>query len=102
MDLSLPVWVGDVGPTVGTLIVIGLSLWRGWVIPGRTVDRLIEAREQVVAVQRERADEWRATAEMLRARAETVERQLGTLLPAVETHTALLRSIQEAAARRLP
>jgi hypothetical protein len=101
MDLSgLSVWVGDYGPTVGLVLMLGLMMARGWLVPGRTVDRLVEAERRVTAAERARADEWRGAHDALKVRAEVAEQTAGTLLTGFEAHGALLRSIQAEAMRR--
>lgn len=97
---GLPGWALDAGVAafIGLSLVIAVS--RGWLVPGRTVDRLEAKNETAVAAQRERADEWRAVAEAAQRRAEQADAQAATLMTELATQTALLRSIREWAARR--
>jgi hypothetical protein len=99
-DLTLPVWVGDVGPIAGLVLLIGIMIVRGWLTPKVTVNQLVERMQQVVEVHQMRADEWRATAEANQRRADQADQMSTQLLQTLETHGALLRSIQAEALRR--
>lgn len=97
---SLPGWALDAGAALGLGLMLVVAVARGWLVPGRTVNRLVEAERAAATVQRERADEWRGVAEANRLLAEQANAQLGAILPEMTTQTALLRSIREWAARR--
>jgi len=73
---------------------------RGWLVPGRTVDRLVKSADALVEVHKLRADEWKGIADVLRARAEAADAQAATLTTEMSTQTQLIRSIQTEAARR--
>lgn len=85
----------DVGPAAGVTLTIVFMILRGWLIPQRTFDTLVEAH-------RTRADEWKAVADERLARATAAEAQSATLALELSTQTQLLRSIKEEAARRRP
>ena len=97
---GLPGWVADAGAAafIGLMLVVAVA--RGWLVPGRTVDRLEAKSVEAVAAQRERADEWRGVAEANRLLAEQATAQAAALAAEIVTQTALLRSIKEWAARR--
>lgn len=101
MDLaSLPGWVADAGAAAFIGLSMAMAIMRGWLVPGRTVDRLIEAERAAAAAERARAEEWKAVAQAATAQAEMFGAQAGTLTTEMATQTALLRSIREWAARR--
>lgn len=101
MDLaSLPGWAADAGAAAFIGLSMAVAIMRGWLVPGRTVDRLIEAERAAAAAEKARADEWRTVAEAAARRAEQADAQAGTLTAELATQTALLRSIREWAARR--
>jgi hypothetical protein len=94
MDLEgLPPWVMDVGPAATVTLTIVLMILRGWLVPKRTLDSLVEVHKQ-------RADEWKGVAEQNVTRAAAAEAQASTLATELSTQTQLLRSIKEEAARR--
>lgn len=94
MDLAnLPGWVVDAGPAAGVGLLVVMAVMRGWLVPGSTVDRLVNA-------ERLRADEHKATAAAAEALAAQLAAQNATLIAQGETQTQLLRSIREWAARR--
>lgn len=94
MDFAnLPGWVADAGPAAGVGLLVVMAVMRGWLVPGSTVDKL-------VAAERLRADEHKATADAAKALLDQLAAQNGTLIAQGETQTALLRSIREWAARR--
>lgn len=100
-DLAgLPGWVADAGAAAFIGLTLVIAVARGWLVPGRTVDRMEQHWQAAVAAQRERADEWRGVAEAAQRRAEQADAQAGTLTAELATQTALLRSIREWAARR--
>lgn len=97
---ELPGWLADAGAAAFIGLSLVVAVYRGWLVPGRTVDRLIEAERTIAATERARADEWRAVAQAAAKRAEQADAQAGTLTAELTTQTALLRSIREWAARR--
>jgi hypothetical protein len=93
MDLaSLPAWVSDAGPAAGVCLLVVIFIMRGWLVPKATVTML-------VAAERTRADEHRATAQAAEQLAQQLAAQNATLLAQGETNIALLRSIREWQAR---
>lgn len=94
MDNELiPSWVTDVGPAAGVILIFVLAILRGWLVPKRTMDAMIEVHKQ-------RADEWKAVSDANAARATAAEAQSSTLATELSTQSQLLRSIKEEAARR--
>lgn len=83
----------DVGPAAGVTLSIVFMILRGWLIPRRTLDSMVELHKL-------RADEWKAVADERLARATAAEAQSATLATELSTQTQLLRSIKEEAARR--
>lgn len=100
MDLGLPPWVGDVGPVAGLLIVLFVALVRGWLVPGRTVDRLLDEKQRMIDMQSQAVVRLETACDIQRNRAEAAENREATLLTGLDTQTQVLRSIQAAAARR--
>lgn len=85
----------DVGPAASVTLTIVFMILRGWLVPRRTLDSMVELHKL-------RADEWKATAAEHAARATAAEAQAATLATELSTQTQLLRSIKEEAARRRP
>lgn len=83
----------DVGPAAGVTLSIVFMILRGWLVPKRTLDTLVELHKL-------RADEWKGVAQENLARATAAEAQSATLTTELATQTQLLRSIKEEAARR--
>jgi hypothetical protein len=108
MDLAqLPGWVADAGAAAFIGMSLVVAIMRGWLVPARTVRGYDAAAERVIATERARADEWRGVAQSAQALAESTQRALdqamaqnAVLIAQGETHTQLLRSIKESAARR--
>jgi hypothetical protein len=94
MDLAnLPAWVGEYGPVGFVVFTVLLMMLRGWLMPRATVDRLVQSAEM-------RAEEWKATSLVDRARADQADAQLAALTAEMGTQTQLIRALREAAARR--
>ncbi len=94
MDLAeLPGWVADAGAAAFIGVSLVIAVMRGWLVPGRTLERIVE-------VERARADEWRAVAQTAETALDQAMAQNAVLLTQFDTHTQLLRSIKEQAARR--
>ena len=83
----------DVGPAAGVTLSIVFMILRGWLVPRRTLDSMLELHKL-------RADEWKGVSEQNLARATAAEAQAATLATELATQTQLLRSIKEEAARR--
>lgn len=62
-DWELPAWVGTAGPVVSLGLSIVVAVARGYLIPGKTVDRLEKQWEERLAEARERESQWRALAQ---------------------------------------
>lgn len=94
MDWSeLPGWVGDAGAAAFIGMSLVIAVMRGWLVPRMTLDT-------IVGVERARADEWRTTAQAAEVALGQAMAQNAVLLAQFDTHTQLLRSIKEQAARR--
>ena len=74
---------------VGLVLFLGVTLIRGWFVPGRTLERLLEA-------ERKRGDEWKATAEAKEAALRESTRQVGELLEVATSTKAIVTAIQQA------
>lgn len=100
MDLDLPAWIGEYGPVGSIVLSVVFSLLRGWLVPGRTVDRLLAEKQGMIDLLTTAVARWEAVADAQRTRAEGAEAREGALLQAQDAQTQLLRSIQQDAARR--
>lgn len=101
MDLAeLPGWVGDAGAAAFIGMSLVIAVMRGWLVPARTVKAIEAAAERVITTEKARADEWRTVAQSAQAIADQAMAQNAVLIAQGETHTQLLRSIKEWAARR--
>jgi hypothetical protein len=108
MDLAqLPGWALDAGAAAFVGLSLFVAILRGWLVPARTVGRIEAASERVITTERARADEWREVAQSAQVLANQTQDALNqamaqnaVLIAQGETHTQLLRSIREQAARR--
>lgn len=89
--LELPAWVGNVGPAAGMMMLVVLSMLRGWLIPRWTVEAWRTDQKERLADARADAAVWRGIAlertaqvtELVRI-AQTTERVVAALPPAVD------------------
>jgi hypothetical protein len=95
---ALPALIADVGPVVGVVLVIGILIARGAWVPRAQVDTLLAMKDQIIASERLRADEWKAATQAEREARQASDEQIADLLEQFEVHTVLLRAIQDAAA----
>lgn len=51
--------VVDLGGWVGVLALLALTLARGWLLPGRQVDRLLAVKDDVIADKQQQINDWR-------------------------------------------
>jgi len=108
MDLAqLPGWIFDAGAAAFVGMSLFVAILRGWLVPVGTVNKIEGTFERVIVTERTRADEWRGVAQAAQALADQTQRSLdqamaqnAVLIAQGETHTQLLRSIRESAARR--
>jgi hypothetical protein len=86
--------------TPGGLIALTvLSLLRGWVVPGRTLDRLdMEHSRQMAAAER-RGDEYQAAWQASDKRADILAAQLEELLVIGRSSAAALTALRQVAVR---
>lgn len=54
-----PSALADFGTTLAVLGAVVLAVVRGWLVPGRQVDRLLAVKDQVIADKSEQVTDWR-------------------------------------------
>lgn len=102
--------VFDFAPGVGLAGLVTfavLAVWRGWLVPRRTVDELARATDRVEAVQAQRLSdsvtresEWKAAWMAEKARADLQADQLGDLMELAKTTDAFIRELRQVARER--
>jgi hypothetical protein len=92
------------GALVSLIVFAVLAVWRGWLVPRGTLDRIAIETAKVEAVQAQRLadsqgreEEWRAAWTAERARGDLQADQIGELLELARTTDASLRGMRTAA-----
>lgn len=95
-----------VSAVIAALLAPVAAVWRGWLIPQRTVDRLEEATRRVADVHNERLREsrereldWRRAWEISEAARAVTSDHDGDVLEAMRTLEALIRALPNAPQR---
>lgn len=70
-------------------------IFRGWLIPRRSHDDVVKAKDQVIAMWKERGDEYRAAWQSEVETRGIREAQLGELLEIARTTDQVLRALRE-------
>ena len=89
------------GALVSLIVFAVLAVWRGWLVPRSTLDRIALETLKVEAVQAQRLadsqgreEEWRAAWTAERARGDLQANQIGELLELARTTDASLRGLK--------
>ena len=95
--------VGGWATCVTVLVAIVTAVWRGWLVPRPTVDRLEKSWEQVcqsraerLSESTEREKEWRAAWLAEQQKGSVRDQQVGDLLELARTTDALVRALPRA------
>ena len=90
--LQLPDWLGTYGPAGGMGLALVFGLYREWLVPRRTVNRLERTWEARLAEAKQREEQWRRAYFMLAGHtdrlmvvADVVESVMGALPAPDET-----------------
>jgi hypothetical protein len=89
------------GSALVTLVTLAvLAVWRGWLVPRRTVDSLLTAARQIADVQEKRLaesiareQEWRAAWDAERRAREVLDGHVGDVVDSLATVERLIRAI---------
>lgn len=76
----------DWGGWLGFIAVVVLAMIRGWLLPGRQVDRLIAVYDKIIGDKDQQIADWRETARTEAARGDLLAKNQ-------ETTIALLRQL---------
>jgi len=88
---------------IGSCIVSVLTgLIRGWIVPGRVVDRLDQAHARQVEFEKRRGDEYKAAWEASDQRGDLLASQVSELLSIGRNTASVLSSLQQWAGRSPP
>lgn len=79
---------------VGVLAVAVLGVLRGWLVPGRSLDAMLDLHKERLAEEKARGDEWRDAARVASSRADELQKQAEKLLEVVNTTVALLETLR--------
>jgi hypothetical protein len=82
---------------VGILAIAVLGILRGWLVPGRSLDRLLDVHKERLAQEKERGDEWKAAALAATARADERDKQTEQLLKVTNATVATLEALRKSA-----
>lgn len=96
--MGTPTW--DVVAQGGSGALLGacvLAVIRGWLVPSRSADRLLQVQADQLAAARLVGDQWREAYLAERARADEALRQLDKALSAGETTYAVVEALRRAA-----
>ncbi len=85
----------------GALVVLTvLAIMRGWLVPGRQVDRLMKIHEDRLAEEKARGDEWRSAAAVASARNDELTRQVAQLQEVGRTTLGMIEGMKMAVEQR--
>lgn len=83
----------------GALAAIFVALWRGWLIPGATLDRITKQWENRLAESHQRGDDWKTAHDRQQEIAATATAQTGELLKQLGVIESFIRATPSAIAR---
>lgn len=87
-EVQVPLGIWDVTPwgaLVGLVLLLAVSLMRGWLIPKSSHERELALLREVTAAATARGDEWRATALSAQATVQQQADQIDVLLEGNQT-----------------
>ncbi len=85
---------------VGILAIAVLGILRGWLVPGRSLDKLLEQHDLRYQQEKERGDEWKEVALKATERADERDKQTEQLLKVTSATVAALEAMRKAAESR--
>lgn len=85
---------------VGILAVAVLGILRGWLVPGSSLDKLLQVHEARLVEEKARGDEWRAAYEAATKRADERDSQTEQLLKVTNATVAALEALRRTAEAR--
>lgn len=97
----------DTGAFLALVAVLGTAIWRGWLVPRPTVEKLEEAFDKIAAVQEmrlaestTRESEWKAAWVAENAKGQVLAGQIADLVEYAKTADHVLRSLPGQSRRR--
>lgn len=81
---------------VGILAVAVLGILRGWLVPGRSLDQMLNLHKERLEQEKARGDEWRGVAETATRRADERDKQTERLLEVIASTAAVMTAVQRA------
>lgn len=84
---------------VGILAVAVLGVLRGWLVPGKSLDAMLQVHKERLEQERARGDEWKGVAQTAIARADERDKQTEKLLEVVNVTLALMDTLRKSAER---
>jgi hypothetical protein len=88
--------VADVAPSAAFVSLIAsavAAVWRGWLVPRRSVDQLITVQNERLAEARDREREWRAAWEASEEARRIIAERFDDMLEGQRTVEALIRAL---------
>ncbi len=83
----------------GALTAIFVALWRGWLIPGSTLDRITKQWESRLTEASQRGDDWKIAHDRQQEIAATATAQTGELLKQLSVIENFIRATPSAIVR---
>jgi hypothetical protein len=82
---------------VGILAIAVLGVLRGWLVPGKSLDKLLTLHAERLAQEKERGDEWKEVARLATQRADERDKQTERLLDVINSTVTVLEALRRAA-----
>lgn len=86
--------LGGFGLLIAATVIF--SIFRGWLVPGKTVRELIATKDQAIEGLREERNDWRETARLGQKAVTTQNEQMRELQQALEVTVALMQALTKA------
>lgn len=81
---------------VGVLAVAVLGILRGWLVPGRSLDQMLDLHQKRLEEEKARGDEWRQVANLAIKRADERDKQTERLLEVIDSTAGVMMAVQKA------
>jgi hypothetical protein len=88
------------GGAVAVLILAVIGILTGRIVPRRSLEDVRLDRDERIAEERKRGDEWRAAAQAQDARNDLLSQQVSQLLDAARTTNSLIEGLRQASQER--
>lgn len=90
--------VNAAGVVIGAVAMLGVL--RGWLVPGRSLDKILAVHTERLKQEKERGDEWKEAARLATERADQRDRQTEELLKVTNSAVTAFEALRRAADSR--